>query len=63
MMMMTMTMMMMMTATRSDVRLLCISQCLVTLSVPEPDLHWAPVHLPGGDHDNHDQGLVHVFKN
>ena len=32
--------------TRSEVRLLCISQCLVTLSVPDPDLHWAPVHLP-----------------
>ena len=39
--------MMMMIMTRSEVRLLCISQCLVTLSVPEPDLHCAPVHFPG----------------
>ena len=37
--------------TRSEVRLLCISQCLVTLSVPEPDLHWAPVHLPEDEYD------------
>ena len=37
----------MMVVTRSEVRLLCISQCLVTRSVPEPDLHKAPVHFPG----------------
>ena len=37
----------MMVVTRSEVRLLCISQCLVTRSVPEPDLHIAPVHFPG----------------
>merc|ERR1719204_948406 len=36
----------MMAVTRSEVRLLCISQCLVTRSVPEPDLHIAPVHFP-----------------
>ena len=39
--------MVMVVVTRSEVRLLCISQCLVTRSVPEPDLHIAPVHFPG----------------